>query len=190
LGARWDRLASVRLLPTVLGVSASGRTARGTRSAVAVSSAPAEPARRRPQRRHPQPRRLRRLQPRRRLRLVQAYRMARPALPAVSAVATTVTSAASVYPPQVQLTYPATVVKPQAPYTHFTSPACRSAPSSTHSLQSVLPSVQIADWNLSAEGVSPMHRCAHVRAARSHVSVWRTSKIPAFKPVSAPYLKL
>ena len=191
-------MASMRLGPTLLGVSAAASTARGTRSAVAVSSASAEPARRRPQRRHPQPRRLRRpqprrlrrLQPRRRLRLVQAYRMARPALPAVSAVATTVTSAASVYPPQVQLTYPATVVKPQAPYTHFTSPACRSAPSSTHSLQSVLPSVQIADWNLSAEGVSPMHRCAHVRAARSHVSVWRTSKIPAFKPVSAPYLKL
>ena len=184
------RLASVRLLGPLLGVSGPASTARGTTSAVAVSSASAEPARRRPQRRHPQPRRLRRPQPRRRLRLVQAYRMARPALPAVSAVAATVTAAASVYPPQVQSTYPATAVKPQGPSTQFTSPACRSAPSSTHSLQSVLPCVKIADWNLTAEGVSPIHRCAHVRAARSHVSVWRTSEIPAFKPVSNLFLEL
>jgi hypothetical protein len=69
LGARLGRLASVRPLPILLGVNAWGRTARGTRSAVAVSSASAEPARRSPlprlRRRLPLPR-PRRAQPRRR----------------------------------------------------------------------------------------------------------------------------
>src|SRR5215211_1583017 len=78
LGARLHRLASVRLVPTLLAVSGPASTARGTRSAVAVSSASAEPARlRQPLRlRHPLPLRRRLPLPRHRraLRLPQPRR--------------------------------------------------------------------------------------------------------------------
>jgi hypothetical protein len=63
----------VRLGPTLLGVSATGRTARGTSSAVA-KTAPADRAKRRPL---PLP--IRPAQPRRRRRRLCAYRIAAPA---------------------------------------------------------------------------------------------------------------
>ena len=84
-----DRSASVvRHLPTLPAVSATGRPARGTISAVAAT-APAEAAGRRPplRRRLPRPR-LRRAQLRRRRRRLCAYRVAAapPAPRALSAV--------------------------------------------------------------------------------------------------------
>jgi hypothetical protein len=131
-------LASVRLLPTLLGVNATGRRVRRTRSAVAAT-ARAAPA------------------------LLRVYPTAGPASTTPTAVATTVTAAASVSPPQeVRSTYPANVLRPQGAATISTSPACRSAPSSTHSsFQSVLPCAQITGLTLSAEGVPTIHRCAH-----------------------------
>ena len=92
VGERWGPSASVRHLPTLSAASATGRTVRGTPSAVA-ETASAKAARRRPL---PPPRRaLRRPRLRRRL---GAYRMALPAPTTPSAVAEPSAPTASVAP--------------------------------------------------------------------------------------------
>src|SRR4029453_15684834 len=54
---------------------------------------------------------------------------------------------------------------PQGTPSIFPSAACRSAPRGTHTFESVIPCVEITDWNLAAEGVS-FHRCAWHRYSR------------------------